>query len=416
MRIGFFTSIEGWGGSEKYLLRIMKNIRQRGHVPVLFGVAGSRLFIEAQRDDIESVAWKAIDRIAHQGEPIINQDKRTPDHSQTGPPSSRGFKLHKIVPGAIRLILGNMREVKALSQVFRRCPVDVMHVNIHGYEMAGVACCLCRIPTYGRHCITPIKESNMARRWLIYWSNKYYTITGGPSKTCVESWRRACHLDAGACRPVLNGIDLDTFAPYGAAARLADSPFNIVAVGRLHPMKGFDVLVKAFASLCDSRMTLTFVGEGPCEEALKQLARQQSCAGTIKFVGYQENVARLYASSHCMVLPSVSHEGCPSVLAEAMACNLPLITSDYGPLPEINLHGQTGLVVAAGDVAALAGAIRYIDDHPDEAYRMGCNGRERAVNCFSLEQMTNSMLAIYEELDARHRLKRKSRCCENSVT
>jgi len=86
------------------------------------------------------------------------------------------------------------------------------------------------------------------------------------------------------------------------------------------------------------------------------------------------------------------------VLAEAMASGLPIITSDFGPLPEINIDGETGIVVAAGDSAALAGAIRYLVDHPDQSMQFGRNGVKRAVECFSRERMVEAMLHIYREL------------------
>jgi glycosyltransferase involved in cell wall biosynthesis len=81
-----------------------------------------------------------------------------------------------------------------------------------------------------------------------------------------------------------------------------------------------------------------------------------------------------------------------------MACRLPLITSDFGPLPEINVDGETGLVVPAGDVHALAKAIGCLINNPNDCMRYGDVGRKRAEGCFSLTGMVERMLVIYESL------------------
>ena len=62
MRIGYFTSIEGWGGSETYLLTLMKGVCKSGHTPILFGIEGTRLFREARESAIECIAWKDFRR------------------------------------------------------------------------------------------------------------------------------------------------------------------------------------------------------------------------------------------------------------------------------------------------------------------------------------------------------------------
>lgn len=401
MNIGYYTSIDGWGGSEMYLLAMIKSIRGAGHIPVLFGIEGTRLFNEARETGIQCVAWgkaKVSNKETSEGDPLIQENGES--NQATGVEQGGLLKkcLRAMLPQGLALLLGNVRELLFLRRLFLQHPVDVMHVNINGYEIAGLACRFCGIPTYGRHCIMPVRDDYYLRRWLIFWTNKYYTLTGGPSKACVEAWRRWCNFPAAQCRPVWNGIDLGRFNKEVTRVRSSQDPFRILAVGRLHPMKGFDILIRAFGIVADPRAHLIIAGEGSSEEELKRLAAEQSCACSIEFAGHREDTETLYAQAHCLVLPSVSHESFGFVLAEAMASGLPLITSDFGPFAEINRHEETGLVVPAGNPQPLADALRRLMNSPELCQQMGANAKRRAEECFSRDRMVREMLKNYEEL------------------
>lgn len=393
MRIGFFTSIEGWGGSETYLLSLMMGVREAGHVPVLFGIEGTRLWREAKVGNIECVAWKVAEgRSAKCG----GQRAKGEDQGESGRQNGVVRGLLGMMPGWVKLLLGNIREVRQLRSLFMAHRVDVLHVNLNGYEVAGVAARLCGIPSIGWHCIMPHRDGSAVRRWLIKWTCRSYTLMGGMSQACVDAWQELSGVAGGRCRMVWNGIDLQRYEGQQRALRLPGDPFVCLAVGRLHPMKGFDILIRAAGLLNDPRLKLMIAGEGSCEADLKRLAREQPCAGAIAFAGHREDVETLYRQADCMVLPSVSHESFGFVLAEAMACGLPLITSDYGPLPEINLDGKTGLVVTAGDPRALAYAIGRLINNVGLAQRLGAGGRERAIQCFSNGRMIDEMLRLYQ--------------------
>jgi len=96
-----------------------------------------------------------------------------------------------------------------------------------------------------------------------------------------------------------------------------------------------------------------------------------------------------------MVLASVAFEACPFVLLEAMAASLPLVTSNFGALPEVNIDGETGFVTPMHDSLALASAIRRLMDNPPLALRMGQLGLQRVKVLYSREQMVRSALDVY---------------------
>ena len=95
---------------------------------------------------------------------------------------------------------------------------------------------------------------------------------GGMSQACVDAWRGLSGLPLRRCRAVWNGIDLAKYKSDRSHLREEGVPIQVLAVGRLHPMKGFDVLIKAIGLLNDVRLRLIIAGDGPDEQSLKTLA------------------------------------------------------------------------------------------------------------------------------------------------
>jgi glycosyltransferase involved in cell wall biosynthesis len=197
---------------------------------------------------------------------------------------------------------------------------------------------------------------------------------------------------------VPNGVEVERFMSAGRRERVrSDEPFRLISIGRLHPMKGHRHLVEAMRLLQDPKVTLDIYGVGEEEKTLKRQVDRHGLGQQVRFHGHVENPEAKLADADCFVLASVSHESCPLVIPEAMAAGVPLITSDYGPLPELNVDELTGLVATAGDPGALAAAIRRLMADPELCTRMGNAGRIRAQQMYSHERMIRSMLRLYNE-------------------
>ena len=95
------------------------------------------------------------------------------------------------------------------------------------------------------------------------------------------------------------------------------------------------------------------------------------------------------------VLPSL-YEGLGIAILEAMAAGLPVVASAVGGIPEVVIHGETGLLVRPGDPVALAAALGHLLRHPEEAGFMGARGRERARERFSIESVVKRHEELYE--------------------
>ena len=174
----------------------------------------------------------------------------------------------------------------------------------------------------------------------------------------------------------------------------------VLFVGRLRYYKGVDVLLRALVHVPDAELWI--VGTGPQGEEWKQLARTLGLGARVHFLGDvpEGDLPLYYAAADLFVLPSVSRaEALGLVLIEAMASGIPVISTELGTGTSfVNVHGETGLVVPAGDVQALAAAMRYLLSQPEVRARMGRAARERAVREFRADLMAARITEVYTNL------------------
>lgn len=135
--------------------------------------------------------------------------------------------------------------------------------------------------------------------------------------------------------------------------------FKILAVGRLVPWKGFDVLVKSIACLIDNgpgEVLVLIVGEGKDRSRLEQLILELNLDRHVKLLGLRDDIINLMKFSDVMVMPS-HYEGLSLAMIEAMACGLPVIASNVPGLKDHIDHGRNGLLFPAKDYEKLASCI-----------------------------------------------------------
>lgn len=166
-------------------------------------------------------------------------------------------------------------------------------------------------------------------------------------------------------------------------------PFRLGFAGSFKYAKGLPYLLKALALLGQEvEAELELAGEIRASEApvFEELKERTGTAGAIRFRGLvpHSEMADWLRGLDCFVLPSIS-EGCPNILLEAMACGLPCVSTRVGSTPELIEEGVSGLLVPAGDSAALARALVSLAKDPDRAAALGAAARERAVRVFTPE-------------------------------
>ncbi|AFU99716.1 glycosyltransferase [Simiduia agarivorans] len=136
----------------------------------------------------------------------------------------------------------------------------------------------------------------------------------------------------------------------------ADAPL-ILSAGRLHPVKGFDILIRALKRVPDAILWLA--GAGPEDENLRSLAKSEGVADRIRFLGWRSDVTRLVRTADLFVCSS-RHEGLGSIVLESWAHGCPIVATDSQGPGELIEHGVTGLLTPVDEVAPLADAINQV--------------------------------------------------------
>lgn len=176
----------------------------------------------------------------------------------------------------------------------------------------------------------------------------------------------------------------------------------ILAIGRLSPEKGHRHLIQAFGQLpsaAAARAHLVIVGDGPERANLEQ--QSAPLRDRVHFAGHQQDVWPYYFIADVFALPSLT-EGSPLVLFEALAANAAIVSTRVGGVPETITDGQSGLLVAPGDPAALAAAISRVlqDESLREKLRSGAT---QASARYTPEQYRQRLAKLYEEVLGRKR-------------
>ena len=198
---------------------------------------------------------------------------------------------------------------------------------------------------------------------------------------------------------VYNGLNLAEFR----RATFSSDPPSIVAIGRVIVKKGFANLIRACALLVERGKSFRceIVGEGPLENQLRAQIEQLRLQEFVQLPGpkpQHELRARL-ANASVFVLPSVPEpeggmDNLPTVIMEAMATGLPVVSTRIGGIPEMVIDNQTGFLVQPEDAVALAGAIEKVTNDRSLGQTLGRAGYEHAQKLFSIEKNVRELCAL----------------------
>ncbi len=203
-------------------------------------------------------------------------------------------------------------------------------------------------------------------------------------------------------RVVHNGIDVNHFRPRARAREAmrralgVSDQFVWLAVGRLRDQKDYPNLLRAFAPLRGA--VLLIAGEGELRPQLEHLVAELQITESVRFLGFRQDCSELLNAADGYVLSSL-WEGLPLVLLEAAATALPIVATDVGGNSEIVMDGHTGLLVPAGDSAALRVAMeRVMTTSEQQRCQMGTAGREYVLSRYSMAQIISEWEGLYRKL------------------
>lgn len=203
---------------------------------------------------------------------------------------------------------------------------------------------------------------------------------------------------------IYNGMDLNSALPSAPA-----SPPRLLSVGRLVEKKGYPILIEACRLLREQGIDFRcrIIGEGPMHDELKEQIAACSLAPIVELAGpqAQPEIRRSLGEASLFVLPCVEERSggmdiLPTVITEAMAARLPVVSTRLAGIPEMVLDGKTGRLVASGDAAAIASAVRGLLSQPDQARSMGEAGRRHAEEMFSEGVTIPQLVALLQSMNA----------------
>jgi glycosyltransferase involved in cell wall biosynthesis len=205
---------------------------------------------------------------------------------------------------------------------------------------------------------------------------------------------------ADRIRRIYNGLNLAEFE----RADFSSTPPLILAVGRLIAKKGFADLIRACGLIAERGKSFRceIIGEGPLENELRGQIERLNLQNCVALSGAkpQLEVRQRLAAANVFVLPSVvdpdgGMDNLPTVIMEAMATGLPVVSTKIGGIPEMVIENETGFLVQPGDAAGLADAIEKLIDDRLLAQRLGQIGYQRAQKLFSIEKNVRELYALF---------------------
>ncbi len=272
--------------------------------------------------------------------------------------------------------IASMPVCPSLMAAIRRSPADLVHIHMPN---PGAALAFLMSGHPGKLIITHHADT-LGRRTLRHLSDPFVIrLMQRASCILVTSNRYLESSEELApfqdkCRIVPLGIDLEstTRTDRGAVEQLRRQFGDriILAVGRLVPYKGFDVLIRAMKEV-DGKLIL--IGSGPQSSALAGLSVSEGVQSRVTMLGHVEELSPYFAAASVFVLPSVTRaEAFGMVQLEAMAAGLPIINTDIDSgVPEVSIHGKTGITVPPMDTLALSHAMVLLLDRKDLQVQFG---------------------------------------------
>jgi glycosyltransferase involved in cell wall biosynthesis len=200
--------------------------------------------------------------------------------------------------------------------------------------------------------------------------------------------------DAAKLVTVHNGIPDGREIPRADPGR---DPVRLISVARFEAQKDHATLFHALGGLQHLTWHLDLVGDGPLARASERLAATLGIAHRITFWGARRDVAERVAAAQVFLLSS-NFEGFPLSVLEGMRAGLPVVASDVGGTSESVVEGETGFLVARGDVAGFRERLGTVIADADLRRRLGARGRRRFEQEFTLERCFTNTFAVYQDV------------------
>jgi len=357
------------------------------HIQKVAGISGSEAHLLSLLPELRSRGWDVRLLMLHEHEPGAWDFARALE--ERGVPLDAIPLRRDVDPVAFFQLFGHLLRERPLI-----VHTHLVHADAYG-QMAGLLAGVpVRVST--KHGFNEFRESTFfafADRSVAQLAHIHIAISRGLAQYLAETEG----FDEEGFEIVHYGIRPRAEPPTAPAAQ------RLLCVGRLIPIKGHIVLLRAFAKVREEfpGAQLAIAGRGPLEPALHALARELGVADSVEFLGHVAPIQGEIEGSAVVVVPSMG-EGFGMVALEAMERARPVVAAAIGGLGELVDHGRTGYLVPPAEVEPLAEAVASLLRDPAQARRMGEAGRERALQYFLEDICTDRTEILYRSfLDGR---------------
>lgn len=352
------STTSSWGGGEQQLIYLYQALQQKSVSQLILCPTHSQLFQYCDKHRLHTVGY-----LAHRG------------------------------------VLHLMR---CLSQQITSCRIVIIHAHdAHAHTIALMTKLIFRLSIQ----LVVSRKVNFQKKWS--WLSRYKYNSRYLSRIiCVSEAVRNTMAplvkDSRRLTVVYDSVDLDRFKQRRQAPdirALFDIHSNVYLVGTiaaLVPSKGLEIIIAVAKALRNSGLSVAFlmIGAGPLQAKLQQLIHQAALEKQVILMGFRSDIPAILPSLDVLMMPS-REEGLGSTLLEAMACQVPVIATRAGGIPELVKEEETGLLVDIDDVASLTQALIRLLLDPLLRTQLTENATQQ-LEKFSPNLMAEKTLVVYE--------------------
>ena len=352
------------------------------HVQKVAGISGSEAHLLQLLPDLKRSGWDIRFLMLHENEPGAWEFAR---ELEAGGVPVDGIPMHADVdPGTF---------VRVLAYLLNHRPTilhtHLVHADAYGQTAGTLAGIPVRLST--KHGFNEFREGRIfaiGDRTLGALAHRQIAISRGLARYLAET--------EGFMEPDFEIVHYGIAAGPEPKPYESDGELRFLCVGRLIPIKGHVVLLRAFRRVLDERpdARLEIAGRGSLEHGLKDLTRQLGLTDAVRFLGHVTPIQEAIANSYAVVVPSLG-EGFGMVALEAMERGRPVIAAAIGGLEDLVRDGETGLLVPPGEDEPLAEAMLALAADPERAAAMGREARRRALERFPEDRCTERTEEVY---------------------
>lgn len=291
----------------------------------------------------------------------------------------------------LNAIIRAFPETIKVFRLIKKYKIDIIHTNFNlvRSRAAILSAFISGIPVivHNRNLAQPLNIDRLLSKYV----KKIICVSHFVKQKFVESG-----ISEEKCIVIYNGVDLDKFRP--ANNDIYSEELIITTIGRLEKWKGQEIFVKAAAIVIQKFPDVKFwiIGDGPETKNLESLVKKLQLMNQFKFWGKIENVLAYLQQTKIFVHNSLEPEPFGRVIIEAMACGLPVISTDLGGPKEIITDGENGFLLSPNNPEILAEKIEFLIRNKKVRHDLGQKSIESVQTIFNIKNTTEKIQNEYQ--------------------